>query len=337
MLGAYVYHKRKDIQDNGTISPEALEQFKQEYYATVVSNLAKIESATKIFQELKKENLLFIPLKGMSLLETAYKDISVRPMTDIDILIKPEDIQTAKSIIERLGYKQFESFRGSFNFNDPKNRMFIDVHTKFTRYEQLFQIDYEEIYKRLIQVTFNEQVQVHVLCPEHQIAHIGLHLAPGLYSDYNLINFLDLYSLISKYQIEWEYFIDFAQRSKITSYLYGPLYLCAQLYPLEIPEFVLTRLGKGLTQKKREHIHNQHLAVILNGGFEGSKSFFERLTWAEGFSAKQKLIQSGLFPDKKEMSHRYNIPETSPKIYLLYVKRLLKLISTPKPTPTRCQ
>jgi hypothetical protein len=169
-------------------------------------------------------------------------------------------------------------------------------------------------------------VQIHILCPEHQIAHIGLHLAPGLYSDYNLINFLDLNNLISEYQIDWEYLVDFAQRTKTGSYLYAPIYLCAQLYQLEIPQFVFTKLEGRLSKKKIQHIRYQHLTTILNGGFEGSKSFFERLTWAEGLTAKQKLIRSGLFPDKKEMAQRYNVSEKSSKIYGLYLTRLWKMV-----------
>lgn len=330
LLGPFVYHKLKELQSNGDIPDEARDQFKKEYYATVVSNLKKVGAATKIFQELRKINVLVIPLKGISLLETAYKDVSVRPMTDIDILIKPEDIQTAKSVLEGLGYQYFESYRGSYNFNDPQNRMMIDVHTKFTRYEQLFRIDYAEIYNRLTRITFNNQVQVHILCPEHQVAHICLHLAPGLYSDYNLINFLDLHNLISEYPIDWEYLVEFAQRTKTASYLYAPIYLCAQLYQLDIPEFVLTKLGERLTQKKMQHIQNQHLASIINKGADGSNMFLERLAWAEGPSSRIKLLRASLFPDREEMAKRYNIPETSPKIYALYLTRLWKLLTSAK-------
>jgi hypothetical protein len=120
-------------------------------------------------------------------------------------------------------------------------------------------------------------------------------------------------------------------------YLYAPLYLCAQLYELGIPSFVFTKLEERLSKRKLQHIRNKHLATILNGGFEGSKSFFDRLAWAEGFLAKQKLIRSGLFHDRKEMAQRFNVPENSPKIYGLYLLRLIKIITTQKPTPPRCQ
>ena len=98
LFGPFVYHKLKELRSNGDIPDEARDQFKKEYYATVVSNLKKVGAATKIFQELRRKNVLVVPLKGISLLETAYKNMSVRPMTDIDILFKPEDSQSSKIV-----------------------------------------------------------------------------------------------------------------------------------------------------------------------------------------------------------------------------------------------
>ncbi len=325
LLGPYVYNRIKTIKDNGHVSPEALDQFKKEHYATVVSNLAKLFAATRIFQELQKESIIVVPLKGIALLETAYKDISARPMTDIDILIKPKDIQKAKIVLKHLGYQYFDSYRGSYNFNDSKNRVMIDVHSKFTRYEQLFKFNYKEIYERLTQIAFNDKVQVHVLCPEHQIVHIALHLAPGLYSDYNLINFLDLYKLISEYSIDWEYLVEFAKRTKTASYLYAPIYYSTKLFDIKIPEFVLGQLDEKLSQKKIQYVHNQYLTTVLNGGFEGYKNFLKRLLWAEGLPERLKLLRMGLFPDRKEMAQRYSVSENSLNIYSLYMNRLLKM------------
>ena len=93
----------------------------------------------------------------------------------------------------------------------------------------------------------------------------------------------------------------------------------------------------SLSKKKIQYIQNQHLAAIINKQADGSNMFLERLTWAEGFSAKKKLVRSGLFPDKKEMAHRYNVTETSPKIYALYLTRLWKLLPPQKPPPPRCK
>ena len=326
MLSSYVYNRIKNIQGNGYVSPEVLDKFKREHYATVVSNLVKMFAATKIFHELQKENILAVPLKGIALLETVYKDISVRPMADIDIFVKPNGIQTTKTVLEQLGYQHLEFYRGSYNFYNPKNRVIIDMHSKFTRYEHLFQFNYEEIYERLTQIKFNEQVQVNILCPEHQIVHIALHLSPGLYSDYNLINLFDLYNLISEYPIEWEYLVEFAKRTKTASYIYAPLYLCEQLFQPGIQPSVLEQLSEKLSRRKTNYIQHHHLTTILNGGINGSKIFLQRLAWAQGFSARLNLLRMSLFPDRQEMADRYQISEQSLRLYGFYVLRLWKLL-----------
>jgi hypothetical protein len=105
---------------------------------------------------------------------------------------------------------------------------------------------------------------------------------------------------------------------------------------MEIPQFVFTKLGERLTKKKMQHIRNRHLAAILNKGAD-SNMFLERLTWAEGTTARMRLLRASLFPEREEMAQRYNVSVNSPKIYALYLTRLWKLINPQKPTPPRCQ
>jgi hypothetical protein len=328
LLGPYIYHKLKDFKGNRDISDEVLTQFENEYYLTAVSNIEKLYFAAEIFQAFKKQNVFGIPLKGIAIIETIYKNPAIRPMADIGILIKPGDFQKVRYLLGGLGYQLFESYRGSYNFANSQNKPVLDLHTKFTRYEILFNIDYSEIYRRLHQIKFNDQIKVKVLSPEHQLIHLALHLAPGLYSDFNFINLLDMYYLINDRQhpIDWEYAVDFAEKSETASYVYAPLYLSEKLFHARVPETVLARLGAGLSGKKIDYIQNHHLSAILHKNNSGSRIFFQRLAWAEGISKKLKLLRMALIPERREMAHRYNIPESSPKLYGLYMHRLWKII-----------
>jgi hypothetical protein len=328
LLCPFVYHNLKDFQSRGEVPDEVLDPLKRGYYQTASSNLLKLNAATKIFKALQQEDILAIPLKGIALVETLYKNPAIRPMTDIDLLVKTDDFQRIKDVLESIGYRLTDSYRGSYNFADEKNRVLLDLHSKFLRYEILFRIDDAEIYKRLCNINFNDQVLIRVLCPEHQLVHIALHLAPGLYSDLNIINLLDLYLMLSnrEHSIDWEYLVDFAERSGISSYMYAPLMLCSELFNVSIPQFVLPSLGCRLSPGKNSYIQNHYLTSILNGSGNGSKIVFERLVWAEGVPARLKLIRMALFPDRREMADRYHIPEKSARLYGLYAVRLWKLL-----------
>jgi hypothetical protein len=273
-----------------------LEQLKKEYYLTAASNLAKLNQTSKMLQAFQEENLLAIPLKGIALIESLYPNPAIRPMTDVDLLIKPEDFNRVKGILERAGYRWVSSYRGSHNFIDEEGQWSFDLHTKFIRFEFLFHIDDAEIYDRLIQINFNHQIQVPIFCPEHQLIHLALHLAPGLYSQLNPSNLFDIYYLINRKEstLSWEYLVDFAKRAEIASYIYVPISLCVKIFDMELPQSVLTKLGEGLSFTKRRYLGENYLKTILDGGIFSSRIFLERLIWAEGVSKKFKLIQGAV-------------------------------------------
>ena len=292
-LTPLVYHRLKDQGLNGSVPIEILDQLKKEYYLTAASNLAKLNQTSMVLQAFQEANILAIPLKGIALIESLYPNPAIRPMTDVDLLIKPEDLNRVKGILERLGYQWISSYRGSHNFIDEEGRWSFDLHTKFIRFDFLFHIDDTEIYDRLIQINFNHQIQVPIFCPEHQLIHLALHLAPGLYSQLNPTNLFDIYYLINGKQSElsWEYLVDFAKRAEVASYIYAPISLCVKIFNIELPRSVLTQLGKGLSFPKRRYLRDDYLKTILDGGIFSSRIFLERLIWAEGVSKKFKLIQ----------------------------------------------
>ena len=139
-LTPLLYHRLKDQDLNGSVPIEILEQLKKEYYLTAASNLAKLNQTSKVLQAFQEANILAIPLKGIALIESLYPNPAIRPMTDVDLLIKPEDFNRVKGILERAGYRWVSSYRGSHNFIDEEGQWSFDLHTKFIRFE--FSIPY---------------------------------------------------------------------------------------------------------------------------------------------------------------------------------------------------
>lgn len=317
----------KTVQINNNIYHDLSARIENSYYRTIASNLIKLEAATNVFRAFKQKGILAVPLKGIALIETLYHNPALRPMTDIDLLIEAEDIEKIKIALNNIGYDFISYDRGSYNFMHTEHNIMLDLHTKFTRYEMLFNINKDEIYRRLQTVNFNDQIQVNVLCPEHQVIHIALHIAPGLYSDLNVINILDLYHLLNNPEnpVDWEYIIEFAKQSRIASYIYVPLFFCIENYHLQVPEDVLAEIRHGLSSKKKVYIQECYLKDIIKGNITGLKIFIDKLRWAEGFSNKLKILKLGLLPDRKDISEQYDVPERSLRIYKFYVLRLCKL------------
>ncbi|MAV13578.1 MAG: hypothetical protein CMC28_01145 [Flavobacteriaceae bacterium] len=95
--------KQRDLLDK---IPNELNQYLQNIYSLNESrNKVLVDELTFIENELNINNIDFVFLKGSYLLRTIYsKNIGIRMMHDIDILIEKNQIQTAKKIFLKLNY-----------------------------------------------------------------------------------------------------------------------------------------------------------------------------------------------------------------------------------------
>jgi Uncharacterised nucleotidyltransferase len=74
-----------------TPTPKAAERLRQIHLASATRNLRLFQELGNILSALQAANLPVIPLKGACLAETVYGNIALRPMGDVDLLVKPDD------------------------------------------------------------------------------------------------------------------------------------------------------------------------------------------------------------------------------------------------------
>lgn len=84
----------------------------------------------RILEVFKEEKLSALPLKGCALADTLYGDPSLRPMGDLDLLLKEEEFDRAVRLLLKLGYRTDGiDPRGETFFYEPDHHLFIDAHT----------------------------------------------------------------------------------------------------------------------------------------------------------------------------------------------------------------
>jgi Uncharacterised nucleotidyltransferase len=59
----------------------------------------------RILKHLECHGIIAMPFKGPALAQTLYGDVTARQFSDLDILLRPEDISKAKLALAQLGYK----------------------------------------------------------------------------------------------------------------------------------------------------------------------------------------------------------------------------------------
>ncbi|MBM3255764.1 MAG: hypothetical protein FJZ08_05630, partial [Candidatus Omnitrophica bacterium] len=91
------------------VSSDELRLLERYYYSNLLHLNLLQQELLKILDLFKKENIMVLPLKGAQFLleEGVYGDLAyLRPMCDIDILIKKRDCLKSEGILESLGYKK---------------------------------------------------------------------------------------------------------------------------------------------------------------------------------------------------------------------------------------
>ncbi len=74
------------------------------YYETAVRNSLAFQELSHMLRRLAAEGVLAILLKGAALAETVYGNAALRPMADLDILVRREDVPTVLGVLAASGY-----------------------------------------------------------------------------------------------------------------------------------------------------------------------------------------------------------------------------------------
>ena len=76
------------------------------------SNRERTTALVEILDQFSEKNIDTILLKGMALIHSLYSEKSLRPMGDMDILVKPEQALLAQEVLREIGYNAGDRKQG---------------------------------------------------------------------------------------------------------------------------------------------------------------------------------------------------------------------------------
>ncbi|MDD5614270.1 MAG: nucleotidyltransferase family protein [Candidatus Omnitrophica bacterium] len=171
------------------------------------------------------KNVDFFPLKGMALIaEYLYCGrIFARPTGDIDIFIKKRDLGVVEDIMKNLGYEYLlHGFKRNYWLNSYHLCFYKQEAYKFpVTVEVHWLFDYpirenvlEYAWKRSVKKNI-ENVEICLLSPEDSLLSIVIHRRRNLANINSMKNICDVAVILSKYELDWDYIIKEAKKSKI--------------------------------------------------------------------------------------------------------------------------
>jgi hypothetical protein len=322
-ISPLLYTVIKDNNQLYQITPQHIfDSFKFMYYAQVkrcILQYDQLSSVLEAFNEIKCQVML---LKGFALSKVVYQNFGVRPMSDIDLLVKKKYFNQATEIISSLGFKAIinPKFSGPIaehayhiQFLKVFNNQHIILELHHDLSNETHQFNTAEYWNRAQQYVFDKNNAL-VMEANDLLVYLSLHSARHNYK--RLLWLCDLAQVIIVYKdtLHWDKLVRISHEAKSNIALFYSIYLISHFFHLDIPP------DWNLNDLSTPFISRYWLEKILinhiNNGLRLNKknnviAFVTRLMIAPGIMSKTNVVNDYIklliFRNTDDLKKRYNI------------------------------
>ncbi len=293
-------------------------EYKDSFFHNItIQNFLKDFSNT-----LSQNSLKVIVLKGAALLGDVYKDVAIRSMEDIDLLVKPKDLYKLKEVLRENGFKQDIAYSNSYK----KGVISLDLHTnvfssdRIKSREFLTTIKSEDIWNT--SKAFGTSGSLFKLSLYHNIISSALHIQKHGYSRF--FWFVDISeSIISAGEkFNWQSFSNYVISVKAERVVLYVLLLIKDITGLTIPDKVLEKIGLN----RLSHIEKQILKLRMEDRPTGKLTHLLYLFQLNSFSLRLRFLLESVFPRKEIISEMSIAHGKSSKSVFAFPRRLFNVI-----------
>jgi hypothetical protein len=345
-VGGLFYREIKSRNfPNELIPVDARNKLRESYRNCATMNTSLFFDALKVLKFLADNQLPVIALKGLSLAKNIYGDIALRPMSDIDLLVKEEDMVRAGRILLALGYKPyFTAWESTLKIDrhwphfTNKSGAIIELHWNIVDSDSPIKVDLDGLWKRACLIKI-DNVEVRVLSPEDLLLHLCIHACSHLQCGIDLIPFCDMAGLIktSGDKIDWQIVIKRATRWGGQKGVYLMFLLVLELQGVAPPDTIMSEIKPDDYQsvffdEALEQILDfrpdilSHIVCrkVCRSGLVLAITIgqLSKIKKVKGIKGKVLALLKKAFPSREYLAYLYPVSVSSPKIYLCYLFRL---------------
>ena len=308
------------VDQSGTSLPAEMdEQLRQLYRLAVTRSMVLHRAQQDIARALDTAGIAHIWLKGIVLAATVYPDPALRPMVDLDVLVRPEQVTAALECLCAIGFLGAEHpsslYQAALDLPNKSHHhvlmggagkgVILELHFSLLNpQDRAFHSSEQE--KWFLQQTTSyssgldeftslaDEAQFLHLC-EHMVLHHGL-------QDFALTRPLDLHLMIAKSPLNWETIITKAVELRWTYVVERALQVAHELFQTPLPEFVLDELR----QNRPSDRDVQRVEALARPG-----ALTESMRWtlgSLGWRERMRWVWRVVAPPPRYMRSRYEVP-----------------------------
>jgi Uncharacterised nucleotidyltransferase len=321
------------LQQSGVIRlvPAAAAQtLRDSYYGNAARNSLLYDQLRNVLEAFIEAKIQVIVLKGAALAETVYSNRALRPMSDIDLLVRKIDLAQVETKLLDLGYRLDASTKEHRRKHDyhfvfaKSGDIKIEIHWHLQRPVAPFRIDIDGLWERAQRTTL-AGVDALALSPEDLLLHLCQHI-----HKHKLIGGIrplcDVAHVVEYYNntIDWTEVRIRSCQWRVAPYIYLVLSLAKELLDARIPRsFLHTYEPAGFDRALLDDAKARFLEFPEPSPISSN---LVQLCW-EGHRFKDRVtaLRTALAP--KVVAQSYGLPQDSNWLPLYYPRRIRYLLT----------
>jgi hypothetical protein len=315
-----IYHTLRE--DTAILRPPITDTLREAYYASATKNALLHHALEQTISTLHESGIPVILLKGSALAYGAYGNIALRPMGDVDLLVRTDMMPRTQAVLAQRGYLVREPVyplprHVTFTRTDGGVPVNVEIHQHIVSSPYYRKsIPEEWLWQEPLELSLGSEVG-RMLSPEAAIFHSCLHFLDHTSMEGGLLWLWDIVEIARNLPVHWETVADRSAEFGITLPVRSVLLKCRELLGLVLPDDSLHRI----LSSQPGFVERQAYQFCLSPSrSSATKTLFDFLT-TPGLRLRFRFLSSRVLPSRHHMMARYSIRH--PALVPFYYARMV--------------
>lgn len=327
-----LYYRLRVAHGEALVPEWVWEHLQTVYLAATARNMVMLHHAAGILRALQERGIEVIVLKGLYLVEQVYPEIGLRTFSDLDLLVRREQLADALTLMQNQGYRLSTWYDPQAQNTDIKHLPplekaqypTLELHWSILEEDEPFEIEAAGLWERAVETTI-AGVKTRALDSEDFLLHLALHFTYQHRLRGGLRNLYDIAEVLEQRmaRMNWQKLLATAQQWGAQRVTWLTFQLVEGVTGVTAPKEVMTALlPEGADSSAVGAAFEQ--AGSLDDAWAGLTPDLAAFS-AAGFFGKIKLLIQRVFISHRVLAREYNINPASPLIMVYYLARVRDL------------